>query len=128
VRALALLAAVGLVAGCSPWSGGGASREFTTAELNIAVWPEGKGGPVTRSTLTCPAEDYGRASICGSLEHELFNPVPGDVACAEVYGGPEVAEVHGTLDGRRIDATFNKTNACEIARWNRVQFLFPGTP
>lgn len=54
-----------------------------------------------------------------------FEPVSRFVACTQVYGGPQVAEVRGTFKGRRIDARFNRTNGCEIERWNRHSFLFP---
>jgi hypothetical protein len=50
--------------------------------------------------------------------------VPKNVACTEIYGGPQVARVAGILRGRRIGASFNRENGCEIARWNRVAFLF----
>jgi hypothetical protein len=54
-----------------------------------------------------------------------FAPVPKNVACTEIYGGPQVARVRGVFRGRRVRAGFDRTNGCEIARWNRVAFLFP---
>jgi hypothetical protein len=33
--------------------------------------------------------------------------------------------VTGRFRGVRIRARFNRRNGCEIARWNRVRFLFP---
>jgi hypothetical protein len=51
--------------------------------------------------------------------------VPENIACIEIYGGPQVARVTGTFRGRRVWATFRRTDGCEIARWNRVRFLFP---
>jgi hypothetical protein len=35
--------------------------------------------------------------------------------------------VTGRLRGRLIHADFDRKNGCEIARWRRVGFLFPGT-
>lgn len=52
-----------------------------------------------------------------------FEPVAPGTACAAVYGGPETARVEGTLDGRPLQATFDRTNACEIARWDRAAAL-----
>jgi hypothetical protein len=46
------------------------------------------------------------------------------VACTEIYGGPQVARVRGYCRGAQVRATFNRTNGCQIARWNRVAFLF----
>jgi hypothetical protein len=37
-----------------------------------------------------------------------------------VYGGPQVAEVRGTWDGVDVDARFQRTDGCEIARWDRL--------
>ena len=34
-----------------------------------------------------------------------------------------MAEVHGTIDGRKVDATFKRTDGCETSRWNQVSFL-----
>ena len=49
------------------------------------------------------------------------------VACTEIYGGPEIADVQGTFRGKPVNTRFLRTNGCEIARWNRVRFLFPDT-
>jgi hypothetical protein len=54
-----------------------------------------------------------------------FAPVPRNVACSQIYGGPAVALVTGSFAGRRVRAVFNRKNGCEIARWNRLSFLFP---
>ena len=57
-----------------------------------------------------------------------FAPVPADTACAEVYGGPATARVDGTLDGRPLHATFDRTDACQIARWDRLEPLLGRMP
>jgi hypothetical protein len=44
--------------------------------------------------------------------------------CTAIYGGPQVARVSGTFGGHKVRATFNRRGGCEIARWNRVSFLF----
>jgi hypothetical protein len=54
-----------------------------------------------------------------------FAPVPKSAACTLIYGGPQVAEVDGKFRGRKVNARFTRQNGCEIARWNRVRFLFP---
>jgi hypothetical protein len=45
--------------------------------------------------------------------------------CTQIYGGPQEALVTGTFGGRRVWARFSRRNGCEIARWNRIAFLFP---
>lgn len=57
-----------------------------------------------------------------------FEPVPANTACAEIYGGPATARVVGTLEGKPVDATFNRINACEMARWDRVEALLGRAP
>jgi hypothetical protein len=44
--------------------------------------------------------------------------------CSMIYGGPQQALVAGTLNGQSVRARFKRTNGCEIARWNRLAFLF----
>ena len=40
--------------------------------------------------------------------------------------GAQTARVVGTLDGKRIAATFSRSDGCQIGRWNRVSpWLLP---
>jgi hypothetical protein len=78
-------------------------------------------------TLTCPAEDTADDGVCAWLAVEgasLFAPPPDHQACTEQYGGPEVATVTGTFDGKPIKATFARTNGCDIARWDAAAPLW----
>lgn len=99
-------------------------------ELEISFWPGGMGRPVRTSTLECPPDGprtYSEAA-CARLEElgdEAFKPLARNIACAQIYGGPQVAEVRGTFDGRPVEARFTRTNACEMERWTRHDFLFP---
>jgi hypothetical protein len=103
-----------------------------STSLNITVWPDGEGHPGKRVyTLRC-------APVGGTLPHRAaactrlarinrpFAPTPKNVACTEIYGGPEEALVTGRYRGQPIRARFNRKDGCEIARWSRVRFLFPG--
>jgi hypothetical protein len=69
-----------------------------------------------------------RAAACRKLAglKAPFAPVPKNVACTEIYGGPQVALVTGRFRGRSVRAAFNRRDGCQIERWNRVAFLFPG--
>jgi hypothetical protein len=53
-------------------------------------------------------------------------PLPG--ACAQVYGGPAVATVDGTVGGESASARFRLTDACEIRRWPRNRALLGPSP
>jgi hypothetical protein len=104
---------------------------LAATSLQVTVWPEGQGqGPKQAHTLRC-------APLGGTLPHRAaacrrlarlrtpFAATPKNVACTEVYGGPQQAVVTGRLRGRQVRATFNRRDGCEIERWNRVAFLFP---
>jgi len=118
-----------LAAACG--SDDGSAAATPTGRLTITVWPEGMAaGDGRRWTLQCgPAGGtHPRAAkACARLAllSAPFRPVPADVVCTEIYGGPQEALVTGTFRGRRVHARFNRVNGCEIARWDRVAVLFP---
>lgn len=102
-----------------------------STSLNVTVWPNGQGEP-GRKAYTLRCNPLGgtlpkRADACAKLARMThpFAPVRKNMACTEIYGGPQQALVTGRLRGYPVRATFNRTNGCEIARWNRVRFLFP---
>ena len=110
----------------------GASASTSTADLRVTVWPE---GPASDARLTwrlrCgPAGGTlpRAAAACRRLAtlERPFAPVPKDIVCSQIFGGPQVARVTGTFERRRVWVTFKRTDGCEIARWNRHRFLFPG--
>jgi hypothetical protein len=51
---------------------------------------------------------------------KLFAPLRKDMVCTELYGGPQRARVVGTVDGKRVWATFTRRDGCEIDRWQRI--------
>jgi Subtilisin inhibitor-like len=109
-----------------------AAPEPPDTRLRVTVWPEGTlkterprswtlrcgpaGGTLPRSRSAC--------SALGSLARP-FTPVPRQALCGAIYGGPAVALVRGTYRGRRVWTRFRRDNGCQIARWDRVKFLFP---
>jgi hypothetical protein len=109
----------------------GSAAATPSGRLTITVWPQGMAaGGARRWTLECgPAGGtHPRAAqACARLGSisAPFRPVPSDVVCTEIYGGPQEALVTGTFRGRRVNARFNRVNGCEIARWDRVAVLFP---
>jgi hypothetical protein len=46
--------------------------------------------------------------------------------CTQIYGGPQEALVTGRFRGHSVRAHFSRQDGCEIGRWDRVRFLFPG--
>jgi hypothetical protein len=121
-----LLAAL---AGC----GGDDAPPAGATDLRMIVWPTGRSGNKYEATLTCsPAGGTLKNAdeACrrlGGLEHRFRRP-PGQDICTEIYGGPAIAEIRGTFQGEQVNATFARTDGCEIALWDRHQFLFPVSP
>jgi hypothetical protein len=128
--ALVVAAAALLAAGCARGEPSPATKReakaTTRTSLLIEVSPG--AGPDRVWTLACapPAGTLpGRVRACTRLARlaSPFAPTPKNVACTEIYGGPQTAEVRGFFRGKRVRARFNRTNGCEISRWNRIAFL-----
>ncbi|MEV7197233.1 SSI family serine proteinase inhibitor [Streptomyces sp. NPDC093510] len=56
-----------------------------------------------------------------------FAPVPKGAMCTMQYGGPATAHVTGTWQGRPVNATYDRSNGCEIGRWNALVPVLPAT-
>jgi Subtilisin inhibitor-like len=94
----------------------------------ITFWPQGKDGPSQEATLTCDPPggthpDPEKACLLLTSDPEALEPVPPDVACTMIYGGPEEATVVGVVNGQEVDAAFNRSNGCELDRWDRMATL-----
>jgi hypothetical protein len=127
----AVLALAGLLGCSSAESDSSSAARAESAELRIVFWPKGrqKAARSVRWTLRCGPIGGTlprRERACDRLLalNRPFGPVPRGRACTEIYGGPQVAEVRGRLRGRAVAARFTRTDGCQIARWNRVSFLF----
>ena len=103
-----------------------------STSLSITVWPEGQGNPGKHSyTLRCaPAAGSlpQRRAACTKLMklQRPFAPLPLHIACTQIYGGPQEALVTGRFRGKLVRARFARSDGCQIARWNRLRFLFVG--
>ncbi|MGW1883582.1 SSI family serine proteinase inhibitor [Streptomyces sp. NPDC001970] len=70
-------------------------------------------------------------AACDRLEElgqegaDPFAPLAGDAMCTQMYGGPATARVTGTWHGRSVDATFDRSNGCEIGRWQTLEPVLP---
>lgn len=103
-----------------------------STSLHITVWPDGMAQPAKKVyTLKCAPVGGTlpkRAAACTKLMRfqRPFAPTPRGTACTMIYGGPQEAFVTGTFRGNLVRARFSRKDGCELARWNRVGFLFPG--
>ena len=122
-------AVVVCVAGAALVFAAHATAAASTA-LTVTVWPRGTDGPKQTWTLRCGPVGGTlprRADACRQLAAMArpFAPIPRDAVCTMVFGGPQVARVGGTFEGRRVWTTFRRRDGCEIARWDRHKFLLP---
>lgn len=98
-------------------------------ELTVVV--DDGNGKTTTWTLTCdPAggthpDPEAACTILGAHGERALPPKREDVACPQVYGGPEKATVTGMWRGQRVRSTFSRTDGCEISRWDLMQGLLP---
>jgi Subtilisin inhibitor-like len=123
---LAALAATG----CMSRADSDKASTGPTADLQIEISIRGSEAPTKVWTLHCPPGGTlpDAETACSKLAEvkDPFAPVPKGTACTQIYGGPEIAHVSGTFDGDRVDTQFSRGDGCELERWNKVGFLFPG--
>ena len=116
------LAACGEESG-SDGSASGGSAPVT--ELTVRVDPDGKGPePAKQARISCDADGRGEGcAAAAGLRPADFEPTAADIACTEQFGGPQTAEVTGTLEGERVKGSFSRRDGCEIARWDKLAAL-----
>lgn len=70
-------------------------------------------------------------SACAALDRgtrwgkDTFAPVPERSLCTMQYGGPATAHVTGTWAGRPVDARYDRSDGCQIGRWDRLVPVLP---
>lgn len=130
MRAPALLSLALLVLVAAPTSHAVMS---SSTSLRVTYWKDSAQPAATVTwTLRCapaggtlPRPDRACARLATGGA-KLFAPLPKNIVCTEIYGGPQKARVVGTVSGRRVWATFTRTNGCHIDRWQRVSpWLLP---
>jgi hypothetical protein len=82
--------------------------------LEVTVWAD----PASAAAPTSMTFYGDKAPVGAALKD--FTPTTADQPCTEIYGGPGKATVTGTLDGAAVNATFTRSNGCEIARWEKM--------
>jgi hypothetical protein len=114
----------------------GVSIIAAQTDLDITVWPDGKGkGEPQRYTLSCPApsgEHPDPEKACEAVDDlnaEDFDPVSPDAICTEIYGGPQQARLEGTFAGGDdvvpVALELNRENGCQIDLWDRFAKIVP---
>ncbi|MEU7120451.1 SSI family serine proteinase inhibitor [Streptomyces zaomyceticus] len=103
--------------------------------LTVTVAESGHPNADGTFELTCDERAEGnhpaRENACARLDQlaeagaNPFAPVPADQLCTQVYGGPAVAHITGTWQGRTVDARFSRADGCEIDRWENLEPVLP---
>ncbi|MEU1849213.1 SSI family serine proteinase inhibitor [Streptomyces sp. NPDC019990] len=152
VGAAASVAAVGSLTAVSPLAY--AQEGQSAAALGVSQAEgrgKGKGKGLERDHLTVTVRNAGGGAdgtfelycgpdggshpdprgACAALERgtrwgeDVFAPAREGGLCTMQYGGPATAHVTGTWAGRRVDATYDRRDGCQVARWDRLVPLLP---
>ncbi|HZG93870.1 MAG TPA: SSI family serine proteinase inhibitor [Mycobacteriales bacterium] len=131
--AVAALAA-GLLAGCADDSAAVRTDPTPAApqsRLTVTVDPDGKATATKTWTLQCepPGGDHpDPAGACAQLAaaERPFAPLPKDVMCTEIYGGPATATISGVWRGAAVAASYARQNGCGISRWDAIAKVLAG--
>ena len=94
--------------------------------LVVRVDADGPRGPERpkSTTVRCAAGDASKACRAAArLTPANFGPPPDNVACTQIFGGPETARISGRLRGEPVSATLSKVDGCEISRWKTFAAL-----
>ncbi len=126
-----VVAAVLTLAGCgSDDETTSIAADAAATDVTFRLDADGPGGaPAQEATLTCPGGDEAACAAVDALPPDPAAETPPDQACTEVYGGPDTLTVNGTLRGEEIAAAFQRSNGCDIERFDRfadvLAVLFP---
>lgn len=115
------VAVVFALAGCGGSSEVSGSDTGPATALTINLDVDGPGGkPAEGKTIECGQGSSDGATDCGLLRlvPAVPPPTPADEACTEIFGGPEVLTLSGTLRNKQVDAKLTRANGCEIARFD----------
>jgi hypothetical protein len=133
-----LVALTVLVTGCaaSTTAGPAPAPASSTSRLppNDLLVEIHRGGssPTESYRLTCGTTVAGNhpagAAACAhlfGLAHP-FAPIPADLMCTQIYGGPQTAHVTGRWKGAAVDLRLSRVDGCRIEQWNSLGPLLPG--
>jgi hypothetical protein len=119
-------------------SNSGVVRPGTPAQTDLTVSVKAaQTAAATTWKLTCDpvGGDHPDArAACASLDaakkrsKDPFAPTPTNQMCTQIYGGPQVATVKGTWQGKQVNSTFSRKNGCEIKRWSDIGPIFGKIP
>jgi Subtilisin inhibitor-like len=143
-HAASLVVVLAVLAGCGGGGGAPVDAADTVTDLRIVTWTDtrpaggvgrvlglrrrGVGEPKTYS-LRCdpPGGTFpDPEEACEKLAEldQPFAETPEDAICTEQYGGDQLASVQGAYRDEGISTRFDRSDGCEISRWDKHAFLF----
>lgn len=137
LAAAALTALALLAVGCGDegdqGDGGDGAAAGAGTELEVTLDPDGEAGQEPlEASVACEEGKDSADPVCAAVERlpaDAGAETPPGTACTQIYGGPDVLRVAGTLRGEPIDAELTRANGCEIARFDAfaplLRELFP---
>jgi hypothetical protein len=117
-----LLIAAALATPVAACAGDRSARPLEITVVTVSTDPDGDGPEPERSArLRCPRTDMHPACrLLRALPRAALEPVPAEVTCAQIFGGPQTGRISGVLRGRRVIARYERTDSCEVERYERV--------
>lgn len=129
MRTWILLSLAALVA-CGSGEGGSGEGTYPTAELAVTV--EHPDADTVSYQVSCRDEAASvtgadldgdtacRALLDAGVRSRLIEGSPRGQACTEIYGGPDVATITGTIAGQEVDARIDRSDGCGISDWDEL--------
>ncbi|WP_320784747.1 SSI family serine proteinase inhibitor [Streptomyces sp. CRN 30] len=101
--------------------------------LTVTVSDAGDGNDGTYELYCRPGRGShpDPAGACAAVDRsdragqDAFAPVAEGTICTMQHGGPATAHVTGTWAGRPVDTTYDRSDGCQISRWDRIVPLLP---
>ena len=137
LRSLALATAVAGLALTAPGCGdsddaGSGDAPAESSALTVTLDPDGADGPEKEMTEELTCEEDSDDDVCqavAAIDADALDPVSPDVACTEIFGGPDTASLEGTIRGEELEVELTRANGCEIERFDAavplLQALYP---
>lgn len=80
----------------------------------------GDTATIDNSDANVDTERACRALLDPTVVTRLVDGPDTDLACTEIFGGPDIAEMSGTINGATVAAMVHRANGCGIDDWDRV--------
>ena len=124
---------MGLGCGDEADTGSGDPSTEGSAAITVTLDPDGPTGQQAEMTEEVNCEEATKDAAClavANLEASDFDLPSVEQGCTELFGGPDIALIQGEINGEEVDAELNRSNGCEIERYEAavplLQALFEG--